>query len=107
MQRLVDQWRWFLLIPRFCDRVWEWFCEVSFLADETVEWTPPRREMLDPVKETTGMKLAVEAGFTTVSEVIRSQGDDPDAVFEEREAEQKRIKKFGLVNMNKDKEKNK
>jgi lambda family phage portal protein len=97
MQRLVDQWRWFLLIPRFCDRVWEWFCEVNFLGEEAVEWTPPRREMLDPVKETTGMKLAVEAGFTTVSEVIRSQGDDPDAVFEEREAEQKRLKRAGIV----------
>jgi len=25
MQRMIDQWRWLLIIPRFCTRVFEWY----------------------------------------------------------------------------------
>ena len=94
MQRMIDQWRWLLIIPRFCSRVFEWFFALQFADVPGVSWTPPRREMLDPVKEITAQQLAVQSGFTSISEVIRQNGDDPDEVFEELKSD---VKKLGDV----------
>jgi capsid protein len=43
-----------------------------------VSWTTPAREMIDPAKEVPAARDAVKAGFKSISEVIRSQGYNPD-----------------------------
>lgn len=103
-QRNIDQWRWLMLIPNFCEKVWEWFVEAAQLANlirsdrmpDKAGWTPPKREMIDPTKETDADLKAVRSGFKTLSEVIREQGNDPDTHFEEIKENNDKIEKYRL-----------
>jgi lambda family phage portal protein len=103
-QRNLNQWRWIMLIPGLCEPVWRWFVEAAQLAGmirydrqpQKAGWTPPKREMIDPTKETEADKEAVRSGFKTLSEVIREQGNDPDAHFTELNADNEKIDKYRL-----------
>ena len=46
-------------------------------------WTAPKREMIDPVKETEAQITAIRGGLKTLSEAIREQGNDPEKQFDE------------------------
>lgn len=88
-QRNVMSWQWTMFIPRFCNRVMEWFLEAAQLngADTTgitQQWTPPARMIIDAGKEYEAMALACKAGFMSIPEAIRSQGEDPDKVLAEQ-----------------------
>lgn len=89
MQRQIQDWQWNMLIPQLCDAVWQWFIEAVEIAngfssgDLTVEWTPPRREMIDPVKETEAITMQVRSGLCSWPEAIRAQGYEPEAVIAE------------------------
>jgi len=101
-QRQITDWQYNLIIPLFCDAVAEWVFEASEIAGlikqvPKREWTAPRREMIDPVKELNGMKLAVRNGFTSHSEALRELGYDPDNLFAEIAKDFERLKKLGLV----------
>jgi lambda family phage portal protein len=101
MHRNIESWRWNMLIPQFCDRVWQWFeasAEFSYqLPYGSVIWTPPRREMLDPVKEFNALEKQVRNGFISHSEALRMLGYDPDVVLKELADDFKRFDKLGLV----------
>ena len=63
--------------------IWRWFMEGAMITGKvdkfySVEWKPPRREMIDPVKETTALEKQVQAGFKTWAEALRELGYDPD-----------------------------
>lgn len=84
----INQWQWFLLIPFMCDPVASWFLEAFDLTSGlpngvTRNWTTPRREMIDPVKETDAIKSQLRNGLISWREAIRQTGQDPDAVREE------------------------
>lgn len=103
-KRNIEQWRWLMLVPGFCEAVWTWFVDAAQLggmirADrmpKKAAWTPPKREMIDPTKETAADVTAVRAGFKSLSEVIREQGNDPEAHFEEMAADNELIEKYRL-----------
>lgn len=87
-QRLIEQWRWNMIIPRFLNPVWEWFSDAASVAGlnseaVSVEWTAPRREMIDPLKEIEAIERAVKAGLMSMPEAIRELGYDPDTNIEE------------------------
>lgn len=87
-QRLIEQWRWNMIIPRFLNPVWGWFTVAAGVqglvtSAVEVEWTAPRREMIDPLKEIEALERAVKAGFMTMPEAIRELGYDPDSNIEE------------------------
>lgn len=102
-QRQIEIWQYDMLVPQMLDKSWEWFAEggkVAMLFESggiRVSWTPPRREMLDPVKETTAMVSQVRAGFKSWSEAIREFGYDPQAVLSELTEDMKSIKAAGLM----------
>lgn len=101
-QRNVDMWRWHIIIPHFCIPTWRWFVEaaaVSGLGTDKVSsrWTPPRREMIDPIKEAEGMKNQIRSGLMSQSEAIRENGRDPDEVFKEIADDNAKIDKLLLV----------
>lgn len=79
-RRRLEQDQWHIHVPQFCTRVSNWFQEeVSIqepgLGDRTAfEWTPPRFELIDPLKETEAEIAAIEAGLDTWDEVIRRRG---------------------------------
>jgi lambda family phage portal protein len=79
-QRNLESWRWNILIPMFCNPVFNWFLESINLIhgidiDKVkVDWTPPRREMIDPLKETKADILSIRGGIKTLDEVLREYG---------------------------------
>lgn len=89
MSRQVADWQYNMIIPMLCDTTLEWFMDVSLITngfskgDLTVSWTPPRREMIDPVKETTAIKDQIRSGLRSWSEAVREQGYEPDDVIAE------------------------
>ena len=101
-QRNIDQWRAHLILPRLCVPVWRWFTETATIAgygsDKVVSiWTAPRREMIDPVKETEALKSSVRSGFTSLSEAIRQNGYEPEEVLSEISEDAKVLDKLGLT----------
>lgn len=103
-QRAIEEWRWLMLIPGFCQGVMTWALETAettggILGAQAakIDWTPPRREMIDPVKETTAARAAIRAGLATPSEVIRAQGYDPELHFAEYARDMQRLDELGIV----------
>ncbi len=85
--RRVAHWQYNIIIP-FLDEIWSWFSSSMELtgnktSDVFVDWTPPRREMIDPVKETNAISLAIRNGLTSWQEAVREQGYDPNTVLEQ------------------------
>lgn len=102
--RNVQHWQWNVLIPHLCDRVYQWFVDAAKLAgvipvttEMTATWTAPRREMIDPGKETSAKIDAIDGGLKSLSETLREDGYNPDEVFEEIAAEQKKLKELGIT----------
>lgn len=96
----VDDWRWRLLIPRFCDPVFAWFAETAgvFGVDAgEVKWTPPPAAMIDPVNEGLAFARNVRSGLRTWSEGIREQGFDPDEQIAEMQADNAKFDKAGII----------
>lgn len=81
-QRKIDQWRWNLFIPTYCDGIRRWFTDTLWLMGESIqgvdfEFTAPRREMIDPLKEITAITMSVKAGLLTMQEAIKESGYEP------------------------------
>ncbi len=86
--RSVVDWQENMLVPMFCDKVWKWFVNGAAITGKMKDgvmatWTPPRREMIDPVKETNAINLMIRNGLISYSEAVRQLGYDPDDVIEE------------------------
>ncbi len=84
--RRIVHWQNNIIIPRLCDEVWSWFLtsfKITNGATDSilVDWTPPRREMIDPEKETKAIILAIRAGLISWQEAVREQGYDPDTIL--------------------------
>lgn len=103
-QRNVNHWQWNIMIPKFCQVTWGWFLQAAFLKgliavdkDVPATWTPPRREMIDPVKETDAMSLAVRNGFNSWHNTVKELGYNPEDIMEEIKAETALFKAAGLA----------
>jgi lambda family phage portal protein len=101
-QRLYSELQELLFVPMFCDPVWKWFADAAEIGagfrvgDLTVLWTPPRREMIDPVKETNALSAQVRNGFISWSEALRSLGYDPEQVADEMKMDFAMFDKYGF-----------
>lgn len=87
MMRFIESVQSLIMIPKLCDVVFTWWIETeqlkgnfSFDISEHVrcDWTPPRREMIDPVKETKAMIDQMQAGLLAWADAVRQMGGDPD-----------------------------
>lgn len=85
----VEDWRWRMLIPQFCDPVWAWAMQAAaIIADipavtPPVAWTAPPMPLLDPDKEGLALQRLVRIGAMTWPEMVRERGYDPEAVLAE------------------------
>jgi len=100
--RNIEDWQWNLIIPQFCDKVADWFLEAAQLAgigngQGEFQWTPPRREMIDPVKEGKALMQLVRGGFMSLRDAIREQGYDPEEVFKEIAETNKELDRLGII----------
>lgn len=90
-----------IIIPQLCEDVFDWFVDAASMLrlireDVSATWTPPRREMIDPVKETNGINALIRNGLSSWSEQVRGQGYDPDEVMSEIVTEQGKWDKLGI-----------
>lgn len=88
----IEHLQYNMMIPRLCDKILPWFIEacqlkgiISFNVVVDVAWTPPRREMIDPLKEIQAYKEGIRASIYSWQDVVRRFGYIP----EELEAELK------------------
>jgi lambda family phage portal protein len=84
----VEDWRWRMLIPQFCDPVWGWAMEAAQIIRGVedvlaAEWTAPPMPMLDPSAEGLALQRLVRIGALSWPEMIRERGYDPEAVLAE------------------------
>jgi lambda family phage portal protein len=100
-QARVDDWRWNLLVPQFCDGIWRWAMEAAAIMGlpviETTEWTAPPLPMVDPDKEGLAVLRNIRTGISTPSEAIRERGYEPQAFLRTLAADWKLIDDLGLV----------
>lgn len=98
----VEDWRWRMLVPQFCDPVWRWAMTVGQImgvgdVDLGAEWTCPPLPMIDPEAEGRALQSLVRNGAVTWPEMIRERGYDPDAVLAEIEEWNTKFDKAGVV----------
>lgn len=101
MESDIRSWRRKGLVPQLCQGVWSWFLDAAELAGATdvrvpARWTPPRREMLDPLKEIKALREGVRSGFSSLSETIRSLGYEPDDLLGELAEDLELIDSLGI-----------
>lgn len=100
--RNVQRWQSDVMVVQFCAPTWRWWQDALEIAEGIdfdplrVSWNAPRREMLDPVKETAARISEVRAGFRSLSSVIREAGGDPRQTLEELAADADLLAELGL-----------
>jgi lambda family phage portal protein len=101
--RNVEDLQWNMAIPMLCDKVWKWFIQAAYLAglvkskDIKVLWTPPRREMIDPVKETQAMVKQIRAGLISWQDAVRQLGYTPEEIMEQLKEDAENFDKAKLM----------
>ena len=97
----VEDWRWRMLIPQFCDPVWGWAMQVAAImgSGEVLRagWSAPPIPMIEPDREGLAYQRNIRTGIMTLSESIRERGYDPEELLNEMAADNKLIDKLGLV----------
>lgn len=99
----VEDWRWRMLIPQFCDPVWRWAAEAAqvmkapFPELAGAGWTPPPLPFIEPDKEGLAMIRNIRGGFQTLSESIRERGYDPETLLAELADDWKLADRLGLI----------
>lgn len=102
-RRLVEMIRWQVLIPKLCAPVWRRFIDRALVAgviskaDYAVSWTPPKFEMIDPLKDAQADTLMIRNGTLTQKEAIARQGFDPDKQLQEISATNKQLDALGVI----------
>jgi len=100
---MVRQEQWLALVPMALNRVSKVFQATAVLAGKQrvaparYVWTMPRWESQDPLKDIAAAKEEMRGGVTSLSEVIRARGDDPEKVFEELQRERADLKARGII----------
>ena len=99
----VDNDRYQMLIPQFCDPAWTWAMQAAQIAnlvpagDIQAEWTAPPMPMIEPDKEGLAYQRNIRSGIMTLSEAVRERGYDPDQLFAEMAADNAKLDKLKLI----------
>lgn len=100
----VEDWRWQMLIPQFCAPAYGWAMEVAALFGlygrgpvPVARWSAPPAPMIDPGAEGLAHQRNIRTGLTTLYEVLRERGYDPEEVLAEYAAANKRLDELGII----------
>lgn len=103
-QQDVWDWQWNMLIPQFCAPTWNWMLQAMLIAGQIeqgdiapADWHPASLPLLDPDKEGKANQLLVRTGQKTWPQIIREQGEDPDAKLAEIEEHNKELDRRGIA----------
>lgn len=97
----VWQWQFNMLIPQLCQGVWGWAMDAAVMAGSLPsipgsQWSAPPMPMIEPDKEGLAAQRLVRAGVMTPSEMVRQQGGDPDAHWEEYAKDLAQLDSLGI-----------
>ena len=111
-RRKLEQFQHNIIVFQMCAPIWRRWMDTAvlaqalpinetlYLADKTLyqkaKWIPQRNDWVDPLKDRQAEKLAVDAGFKSRSDVIESEGFDPEENDKRIKADQEREKELGL-----------
>jgi lambda family phage portal protein len=100
----VEDWRWRLLVPQFCDPAWQWAMQAAQIAGliesgpaPAARWSAPPPPMIEPDKEGLAIQRNVRTGIQSLSDALRERGYDPIEVFDEMQADNKELDRRGLI----------
>lgn len=98
----VEQWRWHMIIPYFCDpsfKRFKKFCAFRGVdaSKASVMWTPPVRQFIDAAAEVAAIKASVRAGLQTYPDAVRELGRDFESHVQEIAASNKRLDELGII----------
>lgn len=101
MEDLRDERRWLTGCLR---KVYLWktrqWIEQGLLEDrpdwESHRWTPPRRVVLEPMRQAKVDAQRLEKGISTYEDVLEAEGRDWEEVFEQRAEEKRRMAELGI-----------
>ncbi len=86
----VEDTRWRIMIPGFCDPAWAWAMGAAAIAGliksaevPPVSWSPPPLAFIDPAAEGLAILRNVRTGISTMQEELRARGLDPVEVLAE------------------------
>lgn len=103
-QARIEDWRWRMLVPQFCDPVWQWAMQAAAIVSADVgvpwpsaQWTAPPLPMIEPDREGLAYQRNIRTGIQTLSEAIRERGYDPDDLLEEMAADWRKLDRLGLI----------
>lgn len=102
MQRHVATWQSEIMVAQVCLRVEEWIREAAAMVgiidlSPAWKWTPPRREMIDPVRETSALGALVRLGLDSRDDVIQQLGRNPEDVDQEIAEGNARLDALGII----------
>jgi lambda family phage portal protein len=103
MGHAVQEWQDDIMIQQICTISFNWLKEGILIrgtmnkVEVDVTWTCPRREMIDPIKETNGLMTMIQAGIKSHPEVLRELGYDPDKVIDEISEWNKKLDLLKLI----------
>ncbi len=109
-RRRVEQFQDSVIVHQLCRRVWSAWLDQAVLTGaltlpgysanprpyRRVEWIRPRWEWVDPLKDLTAEKLAVDAGFKSRGDVITALGMDPAETDARIAADEERETRLGI-----------
>lgn len=100
--KLVEELQDIVFVPQFANQVWGWFMEAAIIGglikkSVPATWTAPRRQFVDPLKETKALVEMVRAGFISWQEAVKQMGYEPDEVSAEMKADYEMFDNNGFV----------
>lgn len=98
----VEDRRWRMMVPQFCDPTWRWAMEAAEamgLASSTpaAQWTAPPKPMIEPDKEGLAYQRLIRNRLISQSEAIRERGYDPDDLYAEMAEDDRKLDALGIV----------
>lgn len=101
--RLVEMYQWTHIVPVLCDRLWSWCMEGAYLTGALdtptvpVEWSAPRRQSVDPSKDTLADVMDVRALFVPLDDKIAERGYQPRAMLKRVADMNAALDELGLI----------
>jgi lambda family phage portal protein len=111
-RRKLEQMQHNVFVFQMCRPVWRRWLDTAVLAEalpikaseymlkqadyQRARWIPQRNDWVDPLKDRQAEKLAVDAGFKSRSDVVESEGYDPEENDKRIAADNERAEQLGL-----------
>jgi capsid protein len=88
----VENWRWNLLIPQFCEPAFLWAMQAAAIVDAVTvpamdleRWTAPPLPLIEPDREGLAYQRLIRSHLMSHPEALRERGYRPRRVYDEIE----------------------